>query len=253
MLPLAGRGNSPLKMVSRHNSVSLNNKLTREESVKEEFSPFRANQFKETLPLKPKQDPLPLSPRDLTIEQSKAHYIDAPIVTHTMSNSFSRNFQDFSKTVVPGESHMPAVIDPYTGQQVSASVQNKRNEGSNVPHTNHFTSSVSHWRATRGLDSPLDKAKNMDKVPNTLFSPTKIQSPAELMNRSFNNYEAYKRDLSPSASKTEYRNFLSEVQKTKVTYDSNVSHALDHHKKVIAFKNKEQGLRTRALQMNAEH
>ena len=76
---------------------------------------------------------------------------------------------------------------------------------------NHFTSSISHWRATRALDSPMEKKDHMEKVPDALFSPTKIPKPSEEMNRSFANYEAYKKDLSPQASKTEYRQFLTEV------------------------------------------
>lgn len=99
----------------------------------------------------------------------------------------------------------------------------------------------------------MEKKSHMDTVPDALFSPTKIPKPSEEMNRSFANYEAFKKDMSPQASKTEYRQFLTEVQKNKLSYDSNISHAMEHHKKCIAFKNKEQGLRTRALQQNAEH
>lgn len=47
------------------------------------------------------------------------------------------------------------------------------------------------------------------------------------MNRSFNNYDAFKRDLSPNASKADYRQFLTEVQKGKLTYDSNIANAID--------------------------
>lgn len=93
----------------------------------------------------------------------------------------------------------------------------------------------------------------MGAVPDTLWSPTRIPVPAEEMNRSFNNYESFKRDLSPKASKADYRHFLTQMQKGKTSYDSNISHAVEHHKRVLAYKNKEQGLRTRALQVNAEH
>jgi len=51
----------------------------------------------------------------------------------------------------------------------------------------------------------MEKKKFMDQVPDALYSPTKIPIPSEQMNRSFNNYDAFKRDLSPHASKTEYR------------------------------------------------
>ena len=74
--------------------------------------------------------------------------------------------------------------------------------------------------------------------------------PVEEMNRSFNNYEAFKRDLNPNASKVDYRQFLSSMQKGKTSYDSNIQHAIEFNKRIIAYKNKEQGLRTNALQVN---
>jgi hypothetical protein len=49
----------------------------------------------------------------------------------------------------------------------------------------------------------------INTVENIFNSPAKIRSPVEEMSRSFNNYEAYKRDLQPSASKVDYRQFLS--------------------------------------------
>jgi len=85
----------------------------------------------------------------------------------------------------------------------------------------------------------MEKAVNMETVPDVLFSPTKIPVPSDQMNRSFNNYEAYKKDMSPAASKADYRAFLTTVQKEKVSYDSNIAHAMQHHHKVIAYKNKE--------------
>jgi hypothetical protein len=53
VLPLAGHGNKPLKLVSRHNSVNLQKQLNQNEAA-QVFSPFRANQYKETLPISPK-------------------------------------------------------------------------------------------------------------------------------------------------------------------------------------------------------
>lgn len=48
----------------------------------------------------------------------------------------------------------------------------------------------------------------------------------------------------------EYRNFLTLMTNKKNSYDSNISHMLDHNRKVIAFKNRAEGLRTRALGIN---
>lgn len=47
MLPLAGHGGSPLKIATRNNSVALNS------AEHLNFARFRANQYKETLPLNP--------------------------------------------------------------------------------------------------------------------------------------------------------------------------------------------------------
>lgn len=84
-------------------------------------------------------------------------------------------------------------------------------------------------------------------------SNSRIQPPVEDMNRSFNNYESYKRDLKPAASKLEYRKFLSAMQTGKRAYDSNISNAIEYNKRVIAYKNKEQNLRHGALKMNVDH
>ncbi len=46
VLPLAGHGGSPLKMAPRNNSLHNNS------SANLNFAKFRANQYKETLPLK---------------------------------------------------------------------------------------------------------------------------------------------------------------------------------------------------------
>jgi hypothetical protein len=79
----------------------------------------------------------------------------------------------------------------------------------------------------------------MNKTSTSYFSPTKLTIPAEEMARSFANYEAFKKDLSPSASKVDYRHFLTGVQTGKVNYDSNIQNMLEYNKRIIAFKNKE--------------
>jgi len=43
------------------------------------------------------------------------------------------------------------------------------------------------------------------------------------MSRVFNNYEAFKRDLSPDSNKITYGKFLDNVTNMKMSYDSNIS------------------------------
>ena len=88
---------------------------------------------------------------------------------------------------------------------------------------------------------------------STFNSPTKITVPSEEMARSFTNYESYQKDLSPSASKVDYRNFLTTVTGSKANYDSNISNMLEYNKRIIAFNNKEKGLRNKALLANHQH
>jgi hypothetical protein len=73
------------------------------------------------------------------------------------------------------------------------------------------------------------------------------------MQRSFNDFAAYKRDLKPKASGIEYRNFCTAMQTAKRSYDSNISNALEHNRRVLAYKAKEQGLRAACLKKNAVH
>ena len=73
------------------------------------------------------------------------------------------------------------------------------------------------------------------------------------MKLSYNDYEAFKRDMQPNASAVDYRNFLSTMQGTKRSFDSNISHAIEHNRRVLAYKAKEQGLRALALKVNSEH
>ena len=73
------------------------------------------------------------------------------------------------------------------------------------------------------------------------------------MTRTFSNYEAFKRDLSPHADKTEYRHFLANITSARSAWDSSIANALQFNKRIVAFKNKEQGLRTQALNANKTH
>ncbi len=59
------------------------------------------------------------------------------------------------------------------------------------------------------------------------------------MSRVFNNYEAFKRDLSPESSKAQYDKFLDTVTFKKNSYDSNMSQTIEHNKRIVAYRNKE--------------
>jgi len=73
------------------------------------------------------------------------------------------------------------------------------------------------------------------------------------MKRSYNDFESYKRDMKPDASAVDYRNFLSTMQGTKRSYDSNISQAIEYNRRILAYKAKEQGLRALALKVNVHH
>jgi len=73
------------------------------------------------------------------------------------------------------------------------------------------------------------------------------------MSRVFNNYEAFKRDLSPDSNKITYGKFLDNVTNMKMSYDSNISETIEFNKRILAYRNKEQVLRTMALRVNNDH
>ena len=70
------------------------------------------------------------------------------------------------------------------------------------------------------------------------------------MSRVYKNYESFKRDLSPESSKADYGRFLDTLTKGKNQFDSNMSQTIEHNKRIIAYRNKEQVLRTMALRAN---
>ena len=71
----------------------------------------------------------------------------------------------------------------------------------------------------------------------------KVKKPVDDMKTSFDNYEAFKRDLEPNASKIDFRRFLTNLTKTKNVYDTNIQAGLDYNKRIVEYKGKEQGLR----------
>jgi hypothetical protein len=105
----------------------------------------------------------------------------------------------------------------------------------------HRTATVSNWRAVNALDSTKQKLETLRSSRHTIDSATRFRKPSEEMNQSFDSYETYKRDLQPKSSKVEYRNFLTLMQNKKNSYDSNISNVLEYNRKLIAFKDREQG------------
>ena len=63
------------------------------------------------------------------------------------------------------------------------------------------------------------------------------------MRVSFDNFDAFKLELEPSASKVGYQLFKSKMQKSKNVYDSNISAGIEFNKRIVEYKGKEQGLR----------
>jgi hypothetical protein len=59
--------------------------------------------------------------------------------------------------------------------------------------------------------------------------------------------------MNPKGCGVDYRNFLSTMQGTKRNFDSNISNTIEHNRRVLAYKYKEQGLRSAALKVNVEH
>jgi hypothetical protein len=72
------------------------------------------------------------------------------------------------------------------------------------------------------------------------------------MSRVYKNYESFKRDLSPGSSKSDYASFLATITKEKNVFDSNMSQTIEHNKRILAYRSKEQVLRTMALRVNTD-
>ena len=66
-----------------------------------------------------------------------------------------------------------------------------------------------------------------------------VKNHAEVMKTSYDNYDSFKRDLMPNASKVEFSSFLSQMQKVKNIYDTNLQAGLDFNKRIVEFKGKE--------------
>lgn len=97
---------------------------------------------------------------------------------------------------------------------------------------------MSHWRGIVALDSPEHKKARINNS-TCIYTPMKIKSPVDDMKTSFDNYEAFKRDLEPNASKIDFRRFLTKMTKTKNIYDGNIQAGLDYNKRIVEYKGKE--------------
>jgi hypothetical protein len=58
----------------------------------------------------------------------------------------------------------------------------------------HKTAVMSNWRAINDLDSHEEKQRTFSSTSNVVRSPTYARPEVENMKRSFQNYEAYKKD-----------------------------------------------------------
>ena len=67
-------------------------------------------------------------------------------------------------------------------------------------------------------------------------------------NLTFRDYDRYTREVSPSGSKSDFKHFLMQKSCDTKLYDSNVRHELNHHYKVLAYKEKELNQRALALE-----
>ena len=80
---------------------------------------------------------------------------------------------------------------------------------------------MSHWRGIVALDSPEHKNAKINSSMRG-YTPMRVKQPCDDMKTSFDNYEAFKRDLEPNASKIDFRRFLTNLTKTKNIYDTNI-------------------------------
>ena len=55
----------------------------------------------------------------------------------------------------------------------------------------------------------------------------------------FKKYSAFRSETDPNSSKADYHHYLDRVVQDKRHYDSNLGNSLAHHKKFIAYKNRE--------------
>ena len=84
----------------------------------------------------------------------------------------------------------------------------------------------------------------------SVFHPRKIVRDVDVQTHLHKKFSAFQRDYSPGASKADYQHFLQQVTKDKKHYDTNMSMGLNHQKKILMYKNREQSQRAFALSGN---
>ena len=111
---------------------------------------------------------------------------------------------------------------------------------------------TSNWQTLVAMDPRKERAERLSKSPDSFRGPIDIEPEAYKMARVYKNYECFKRDLSPESSKADYGNFLDTLTRNRNPFDSNISQTIEHNKRIIAYRNKEQVLRTMALRSNRD-
>lgn len=86
----------------------------------------------------------------------------------------------------------------------------------------------------------------------SVFKPVKIMKDVDHSRLMFKKYSAFRNDVDPNMSKSEYKLFLDRVVQDKRHYDSNIGNTLNHQKKFIAYKNREMAQRASAMHGNAQ-
>ena len=82
---------------------------------------------------------------------------------------------------------------------------------------------------------------------SSVFHPRKIVRDVDVSTHLYKKFSAFKRDVSPGGSKVDFQHFLKQVTKDKKHYDTNISMGLNHQKKILMYKNREQAQRAFAL------
>lgn len=118
------------------------------------------------------------------------------------------------------------------------------------------TSTVSHpseWRQQNHSEMRMAQPRNELDISErsiSVFQPRKIIPDVAANRRIFKKFSAFRDEIDPNSSKVEYKHFLAKLVKDKKHYDSNMSNALSHEKKFLAYKNREFSQRAAALSGN---
>jgi hypothetical protein len=77
---------------------------------------------------------------------------------------------------------------------------------------------------------------------STLKNATNAQTmitESQHQNMTHKDYARFTREISPGSSKADFQHFIHRKTSDQRIYDSNVRHELNHHYKVLAYKEKE--------------